>query len=155
MRRLMTFLATVAAAAVIGVPALAGAISVPIDQSRVITFSKPVSTVFVGNPSMGDVSVIDSRHAFVLGKAFGVTNLIALDAQGNVVTNDRLTIYGHSADVVTLNRGASQFTYACADRRCEAAPVPGDVQPYYNPVMGENRNRQEMGQKSAIASAAQ
>lgn len=155
MRRLMTFLSTVAAAAAVSVPALAGSISVPIDQSRVVTFKKPVSTVFVGNPTMGDVSVIDSRHAFVLGKAFGVTNLLALDAQGNVVANDRLTVYGHTADVVTLNRGANQFTYACADKRCEAAPVPGDTQPYYTPVMGENQQRQQMGQQSAVASAAQ
>lgn len=153
MRRFKTLLVSAAAAAAIGVPALAAPISVPIDQSRVVTFDKPVSTVFVGNPSMGDVTMIDSRHAFVLGKAFGVTNLIALDARGNVVSNDPFTVYGHTANVVTLNRGSNQFTYACAGKRCEAAPVPGDDQPYYSPVMGENQQRQEMGQKSAIASA--
>ncbi len=157
MRRTKLFLLSLAAA-VIGVaaPALAGSVTVPIDQARLVTFKQPVSTVYVGNPAMADITVIDSRHAFVLGKAFGTTNIIALDGTGKTISNDPLTILGHVASTVTLNRGPSQFTYACADSRCEAAPVPGDDnQSYYQPVMGQNTQRQDMGQKAAVASAGQ
>ncbi len=137
--------------------AMAGAVSVPIDQARVVAFERPAATVFVGNPAMADVTVIDPTHVFVLGKAFGATNLIALDARGNVLANDALTVEGHVASTVTLNLGSAQQTYACASGRCEAAPVPGDAQkPYYGPVMDENQNRQDMGSKAAtVASATQ
>ena len=149
-------IAFAAALAGTSVPASARSISVSIDKARVIEFKTPVTTVYVGNPSMADVNMIDSRHAFVLGKAFGVTNIIALDSKGNQISNDGLTVFGHTADVVTLNRGPAQFTYTCASWHCEAAPVPGDIKkPYYDPVMSENTNRQSMGQGAAIASASQ
>src|SRR5215469_1865601 len=53
-----------------------GGIGVVIDQARLVSFSKPVKTVFVGNPTIVDVSMIDTQHAFLLGKTFGVTNMI-------------------------------------------------------------------------------
>lgn len=141
--------------AILSAPAFAGAVSVPIDQAQIVTFDKAVSTVYVGNPAMADVTVVDPHRVFVLGKAFGTTNLIALDAGGKLVSNDALKVEGHQANTVTLNRGAAQFTYACAGARCEAAPVPGDVSSaYYQPVMGENTQRQSMGQAQAMASNA-
>ena len=136
--------------------AMAGAVAVPIDQARVVAFARPATTVFVGNPAMADVTVIDPTHVFVLGKAFGTTNLIALDARGSVLANDALTVEGHVASTVTLNLGSSQQTYACASGRCEAAPVPGDAQGGYSTVMSENQNRQDMGSKAAtVASSGQ
>ena len=57
-------------------------LSVPMDEVRMVTFVKPVATVYVGNPMIADITVIDSRHVFVLGKAFGATNIIALDSNG-------------------------------------------------------------------------
>jgi hypothetical protein len=131
--------------------AFAGTVSVPIDQAKVVTFDRPVSTVYVGNPAMADVSVIDPHRVFVLGKAFGTTNLIALDTNGKLLSNDPLKIEGHSQNTVTLNRGPEQFTYACAGARCEASPVPGDASGYYSPVMSENSQRQAMGEHQALA----
>ena len=155
MRRVKTALVAAAAAMLSAVPALAGNIAVPMDQVRMVTFDAPVSTVYVGNPAIADVTVIDARHVFVLGKAFGATNIIALDGQGKQVADKALTVFGRSANVVTLNRGASQLTYACAATRCETAPVPGDAQAAYQGVMGEVNQHQDMGQKAALASAAQ
>jgi hypothetical protein len=141
------------APALFSMPAHAGAISVPIDQAKVITFAAPVSTVYVGNPSMADVTVIDPHRVFVLGKAFGTTNLIALDQAGKLMSNDALKVEGHDTNTVTLNRGSAQFTYACAGARCEAAPVPGDEpKTWYDPVTAANTQRQGMGQKQALAS---
>ena len=83
MRRTKLYLLSLAAAVIgFAAPALAGSVTVPIDQARIVTFKQPVSTVYVGNPSMADVTVIDSHRVFVLGKAFGTTNIIALDAYG-------------------------------------------------------------------------
>ncbi len=134
----------------LAVPAQAGgAISVPMDEVRTITFDRPITTVYVGNPSIVDVTMIDSTHAFVLGKAFGATNLLALDAKGTQIVNDPVTVLGRSEAVVTLNRGSTQVTYACASSRCETAPIPGDSKDAYELQMGQVQAHQDMGEKAA------
>lgn len=136
--------------AAMATPAFARTVTIPIDQAKIIVFDKAIATAYVGNPSMADVTVIDPHRIFVLGKAFGTTNLIALDRRGHFISNDPLKVEGHVSGVVTLNRGAGQYTFACAGTRCEAAPVPGDVEPnYYGPVMSENQLRQSMGTGAA------
>jgi hypothetical protein len=130
----------------------AAGISIPMDEARVIAFNRPVQTVFVGNPMVADVNMIDSRHAFIMGKAFGVTNLIALDSNGNPIASRHVTVLGGST-LVTLNRGAEQYTYACATARCEHARVPGDPKTPYDDNMSEIQAREEFAQKQADASA--
>jgi hypothetical protein len=166
MRRSVRTLLFTTVALVAAVPAFAGknhrshtaqtngssGISIPMDEARVIAFSRPVQTVFVGNPTVADVNMIDSRHAFIMGKAFGVTNLIALDSNGNPVASRHVTVLGGST-LVTLNRGPDQFTYACATARCEHARVPGDPKVPYDENMGEVQAREDYAQKQADASA--
>lgn|SRR6478736_2050017 len=126
-------------------------ISLPIDEVRVVAFSQPVSTVYVGNPVVADVSVIDSRHAFVLGKGFGATNVIALNADGKQVVNEHVTVFGHTGTTVVVHRGAAQATYACANSRCEVAPMPGDDKDSYSNRMEQTINHQDAGMKAASA----
>lgn len=156
MRRVRSFsFLFIAAAAALSAPAMAGDIAVPMDQVRIVTFDKPVSTVYVGNPVVADVTVIDSKRVFVLGKAFGSTNVIALDAAGNQIADKALTVYGSGANMVTLNRGAEQLTYACAAARCETAPMPGDATQNFSAVMGEVSQHQSMGKQAANETASQ
>jgi len=107
--------------------AFAGGISVPRDEVRTVTFTKPVATVYVGNPVIADISMIDSRHAFLLGKSFGVTNIVALDAAGHEVSDVPVTVSASRGSTVTLNKGSTQITLACASGHCETTPLPGDV----------------------------
>ena len=155
MRRFIAFPIALAAATITAAPAFAGSIAVPMDQVRMVSFAKPIATVYVGNPSIADVTVIDSRRIFVLGKAFGTTNVVALDGAGHEVANDPLTVFGRSANIVTLNRGASQVTYSCADARCEPAPLPGDASTIYKDVSGETSEHQDTSKAAALASNAQ
>ncbi len=106
--------------------ALAGGLAVPMNAVRTITFAKPVTTVYVGNPFIADINMIDSRHAFLLGKTFGATNIIALDSAGREVSNVPVSVTGAAGAMVTLTKGTSQMTLACAGARCEPAPQPGD-----------------------------
>src|SRR5665213_691088 len=92
-------------------PAYADGVAISMDEVRTITFPKPVATVYVGNPAIADINMIDSRHAFVLGKGFGTTNLIALNRQGVSIANEQITVMGDQGSTVTLNRGAARITY--------------------------------------------
>ncbi|HEY2445490.1 MAG TPA: pilus assembly protein N-terminal domain-containing protein [Rhizomicrobium sp.] len=104
-------------------------LGVVIDQARLVEFPKPVKTVFVGNPTVVDVSMIDPQHAFLLGKTFGVTNMVALAADGNQISNQQVTVLNNGS-AVTINRGAEQFNYMCNHAHCETAPRPGDPKDY-------------------------
>jgi hypothetical protein len=73
--------------------------------------------------------MVDSQHAFLLGKTFGVTNLIALSADGKQISNQQVTVMNNGA-AVTVNRGADQFNYMCTQAHCESSPRPGDPQPF-------------------------
>jgi Flp pilus assembly secretin CpaC len=126
-------------------------ISVPLDEVRVVAFSHPVATVYVGNPMVADVSVIDSRHAFVLGKAFGATNIVALDSDGKQLVNEHVTVFGHTGSTVILHRGVAQATYNCASSRCEVAPTPGDDKDSYASRMEQTVGHQDANLKAANA----
>ncbi len=129
MRRIILAAFSAAAATFsLGVAYAGSAMSVPLDEVRVVSFVKPVSVLYVGNPIIADVMIIDSRHAFVQGKAFGATNVVALDSAGHQVANQQIVVAGKSSanSTVTLQRGNQQVTYACAGNRCQPAPQPGD-----------------------------
>jgi hypothetical protein len=124
---------------------------VHLDEARTIAFDRPISTVYVGNPAIVDVTMIDATHAFILGKGFGATNLLALDARGNQISDQPVAVVGRPDSMVTLNLGPAQMTYACGASRCETTPVPGDAKDPYDTELGETAAHQDLGMKSAGA----
>ena len=121
MRRILFAVLTLSAA-----PAHAAGVSVAMDEVRTVTFPKSVATIYVGNPSIADINMIDSRHAFILGKGYGNTNMLALDQDGKQVSNTHISVLARQDASVTLQRGANRTSYACSAAHCEVAPQPGD-----------------------------
>src|SRR5664279_1336394 len=80
------------------VPAHAAGVSVAMDEVRTVTFPKSVATIYVGNPSIADINMIDSRHAFILGKGYGNTNMLALDEDGKQVSNTHILSLIHISE---------------------------------------------------------
>jgi Flp pilus assembly secretin CpaC len=133
------------------------AMSVPLDEVRIVSFAKPVSVLYVGNPVIADVMIIDSRHAFVQGKAFGTTNVVALDAAGRSVSNQEIVVAAKSGAgaTVTLQRGREQITYACAGNRCQPAPQPGDSKDVFDSATDQISKYQNLLAKAASGNASQ
>ena len=69
---------------------------------RTVTFPKTVTTVYVGNPAIADINMIDSRHAFIMGKGYGSTNMLALDQNGKQVSNIPISVLSRQNAVITL-----------------------------------------------------
>lgn len=131
-----------------------GGVSVVMDEARVVTFNRPISTVFVGNPMIADATVIDPYHAFVLGKTFGVTNLIALSSQSQMISNQQITVANRAGGVVTLNKGSNQFSYSCTVAHCESNPRPGDEKSYFDNTENSISTHQEQSVKAANLASA-
>jgi hypothetical protein len=148
MRRTTALL--LAATSVLGYgPALASGVSVPMDEVRMVSFDKPAATVYVGNPTIADVTIIDSKHAFLLGRSFGTTNLIALAQDGTEITDMHVTVFGKSGGTVTVQRGVNSLTYACAASQCKPTPVPGDGTASFEAVNTQIERHQELSTKAA------
>ncbi len=131
------------AAGLAGSQAFAAGVAVPMDEVRTVAFAKPVATVYVGNPAIADINMIDARHAFVLGKSYGTTNMIALDHYGRQVSNTFISVSGSNGASVTLMKGATQTTLACSGSRCELAPLPGDAR--FSEISSDVSKHQQMG----------
>jgi hypothetical protein len=136
-------------------PAYAEGVAISMDEVRTLTFPKPVATVYVGNSSIAEVNMIDSRHAFVLGKIPGITNIVALDHQGDQVSNTHVSVMAREASTVTLQQGADRLTYSCTASHCDQTPEPGDNRPDFERVSGEIGTHEGTAKGAATGQAAQ
>lgn len=127
-------------------------LTVAMDEARVITFTQPIATLFIGNTTIADVTVIDSHHAYLLGKTFGATNMIGLDANNHQVMNAQINVTNRVIGSVTLNRGAETYNYSCTRLHCETSPKPGDPNTYVSNTEGAAQQHMDAGVKAALAS---
>jgi Flp pilus assembly secretin CpaC len=129
-------------------------VALALDEVHTLTFRAPVATVYVGNPSIADVTMIDARHAFVQGKGFGRTNIMALNRDNVMVFNTHVTVTGgEGGGTVTLNRGAQRVTLNCAGGRCEQTPMPGDSKEAYDGTTSQTTVHQATARTTALAQA--
>lgn len=110
--------------------AMAQDLVVKYDQSQLIRLPRAVSEIIVGNPSIADVTVQSGNLLVVTGKTFGITNVIALDAERNVIQDQRVMVTREESRVVNLQRGAKRESYNCTPN-CNPTLVVGDDQAYF------------------------
>ena len=108
-----------------GSAAAAADLMVRYDQSQLLRLPRPVAEVIIGNPSIADVSVQGGNLLVVTGKAFGITNIIALDADRNVIQDQRVVVDQDDRRTVVVYRGQKRQTYTCAPN-CSPAIIVGD-----------------------------
>ena len=82
------------------------------DQTQLISVSGNPGTVVIGNPSIADATVHGNK-LFVHGRAFGTTNLIILDENGNQLSNLDITVMlGGENNMQVYKAGARYSLYA-------------------------------------------
>ena len=79
----------------------------------------------VGNPAVADITIESANLVYVMGKAYGRTNLVAMDADGKPMLDLNISVVSQNRSAVTLTRGAGQVSYNCTPR-CERVPDLGD-----------------------------
>jgi hypothetical protein len=154
MRRALLVAALLASSAGTHAASRTDTVSLGLDEVHTLTFHGPVATVYVGNPTIADVTMIDSRHAFVQGKGYGRTNIVALNQDGVQVFGTKVTVTGSDGSgTVILNRGAQRITLNCAGQRCEPTPMPGDGKDSYDPANAVAGAHQAAARTAAVAEA--
>ena len=90
-----------------------GIMRVFLNQAKVLKLDKPVSKVIVGNAEVADATVADSRTIILTGKAFGTTNLVLLDSDGNALLDERVLVSIDEGNTVRLFRQTDRKVLSC------------------------------------------
>lgn len=114
MSRIPSFLI---AAALIVAPVVAsaqdGALNVEIDRSARVQLRGTAASIIVGNPQIADVSLVDANTMFIVGKGYGVTEVVAVDGVGRTLFQREIVVTGGSTGSVRVWRGAQATEMAC------------------------------------------
>jgi Flp pilus assembly secretin CpaC len=114
--------------------ALAGEdLIVKYDQSQLLRLPRPAAEIIIGNPAIADVAIQSGNLLVVTGKSFGITNIIALDAERNVIQDQRVLVRRDDAKVVNLQRGTERQSFNCTPQ-CNPSIVIGDDQKYFDMI---------------------
>ncbi|GAB5509043.1 MAG: hypothetical protein Rhims3KO_04440 [Hyphomicrobiales bacterium] len=102
------------------------AIILALDHARVMRMVGDVATVIIGNPAIADVSMPDPQTVVLTGKSYGETNMVMLDAVGNILSEQLLQVTVRGQSLVSVYRGVERTTLSCSPT-CEIRPTPGDT----------------------------
>ena len=151
-RRVSLACAAIAVTLILG-SAASGAetITVRLDQAKIARLPSGVSTIVVGNPLIADVSLQQGGLMVITGKGYGVTNLIALDRGGNLLSEQAIQVQGPSDNVVVVYRGVDRESYSCTPR-CERRITLGDAGDFFDSTINQTTSRN--GRAAGTASGA-
>ena len=90
-----------------------GALNVEIDRSARVQLRGAAASVIVGNPQIADVSMVDANTLFIVGKGYGQTEVVAVDATGRTVFQSQVVVTAGSAGAVRVWRGNQVTEMAC------------------------------------------
>lgn len=137
----VAFLGAAAIIAASGMGAAGAAASdlvVRYDQSQVLRLPRNPQEIIVGNPSIADVTIQGGNLLVITGKTFGITNIIALDGERNIIQDQRVIVERDDRRVVNLHKGAQRQSYSCTPN-CQPTLTIGDETAYFDTINRHNQ----------------
>lgn len=98
-----------------------------LNHAKVLKLDRPVSKVIVGNAKVADATVADSQTIVLTGKAFGTTNLVLLDADGNALLDERILVSIDEGNTLRLFRQTVRTVYSCTPACEEHQALDGEA----------------------------
>lgn len=118
------------------------------DQSQILRLPRPVSELIIGNPSIADVAIQGPDLLVITGKTFGVTNVIALDPERNVIQDQRVVVQRDEQRLVNLHKGAVRQSYTCSPN-CQPTITIGDDPKYFSEIANASSMKTRFSDSSA------
>jgi Flp pilus assembly secretin CpaC len=144
MSRTVKVAALALAASLLALPASANdVITLLLDNATVIKVPQNTATLVVGNPMIADVAMQKNGIMVLTGKAYGETNMLALDDKGQLVSETRLRVQRPARGTVVVVRGAEPETYSCTPE-CAPTLTLGDSDKHFARVGGQTTNRNQL-----------
>ena len=149
-RTALAVLALIASAAAASAAAPDDILRITVDQAQVAKLPANTSTVIIGNPAIADITTLKNGTGMIVtGKGYGRTNLIALDAEGNLIDEKQIHVEP-TRHVLVVQRGNSRESYSC-DPVCMPSAVLGDDTKVFSDVSGQINAHDQLAGKGAAA----
>jgi Flp pilus assembly secretin CpaC len=129
-------------------PVRASDLIVKYDQSQLLRLPRPVAEIIIGNPTIADVTVQSSSLLVITGKSFGITNIIALDAERNVISDQRVLVQRDERKTVNLQKGTQRESYNCSPQ-CNPTITVGDANEYFAAIAKTSTQKLKMSEGQA------
>ncbi len=125
-----------------------GVLKITLDHAEVARLPVGATTLVVGNPAIADVTMLKGGAAMVVtGKGYGETNLIALDAQGNIIDEKQIDVEP-TRSVLVVQRGNDRVSYWC-NPTCMPTVQLGDENKAFSEATGQIGARNGLAQGAA------
>ncbi len=145
MSRFQKFAAATVASLAFSGAALAGQFTIESGKTKPLKLKHDADSIVVGNPNIADVAVHNSKMLFISGKVFGTTNLLIFDKEGNTIYSADVVVTTNTANLVTINRAGSNYSYDCAPT-CRAGLSVGDNAGHFDQVYNQMSQQQELSE---------
>lgn len=145
---LLTSATLIAALAMTAPPSHANDLVVKYDQSQILRLPRPVAEVIIGNPSIADITVQSKTMLIVTGKSFGITNIIALDADKNIIQDNRIIVQRDQARIINVHKGSKRWSFNCSPQ-CNPTITVGDDAAYLNEIAKTSQLKIRMSEQQA------
>lgn len=117
------------------------------DQAQLLRLPRPVSEIIVGNPSIADVTIAGGNLLVITGKTFGITNVIALDNEHNIIQDQKIMVE-RDQTLVNLRRGPQRETYSCTPQ-CSPNLTIGDEAQFFSSLASQNTQKTKFSESGS------
>lgn len=117
-------------------------IPVTMDQAVVVRAPHNIRTMILGNPLIADVATQKGGLIVVTGKMYGSTNLVLVDAKGEIIGESMIQVQPPKVDVVTVQLGLQRQSYSCTPL-CQPTVVVGNDQAWFSSAQGQAQQRSQ------------
>lgn len=124
------------------------------DQSQLLRLPRPAADVIIGNPSIADVSIQGGNMMIITGKTFGITNIIVLDADRNVIQDQRVIVEREDTKVVSVYKGTARESYNCTSQ-CNSMITIGDDLKFFDNNSKSAQNKTKFSEGSGSGDQGQ
>lgn len=88
------------------------------DHARVLKLDRPMAKVIIGNSDIADATVADAQTVVLTGRAFGTTNLVILNSDGNALVDERILVSVDEGNTVRVYKQTDRKILSCTPN-CE------------------------------------
>jgi len=96
-------------------------VSVGLNQGLRVPVAGTIANVVVTNPAIADVTVVDAHNVIIIGKGYGLAEVMVTDSTGRLLLDNVVNVALPWDSVLTVYRGNTPQRYFCTPR-CEGLP---------------------------------
>ena len=106
------------------------------NHSQRISLNGSAGSVIVANPEIADVSVVDSRTVYIVGKGYGSSSVVITDQAGRTLFDGEIVVTAVQKGAITVYKGLKSSLMVCSNictsEEANANNAAGASAPVYN-----------------------